>query len=88
MERRSTMKRFSKSNSIWGMLAVSALLLTLPIHAFAKDVDYDGTEFSVRVEPGEPTQISFDGDTNISRWKHGWLLLKMVIFAAKRIKLV
>lgn len=28
------------------------------------------------------------GDTNISRWKHGWLLLKMVIFAIKRIKCV
>lgn len=28
------------------------------------------------------------GDTNISRWRHGWLLLKMVIFAALRIKFV
>jgi hypothetical protein len=26
------------------------------------------------------------GDTNISRWSHGWLLLRMVIFAAKRLK--
>ena len=26
------------------------------------------------------------GETNISRWTHGLLLLKMVIFAAKRIK--
>ena len=26
------------------------------------------------------------GDTNISRWSHGWLLLKMVCFAADRIK--
>jgi glycosyltransferase involved in cell wall biosynthesis len=26
------------------------------------------------------------GETNISRWAHGWLLLKMVIFAARRIK--
>ena len=26
------------------------------------------------------------GDTNIQRWRHGWMLLKMVIFAAKRIK--
>ncbi len=26
------------------------------------------------------------GETNISRWRHGWLLLKMVIFAARRIK--
>lgn len=26
------------------------------------------------------------GETNISRWKHGWLLLKMVLFAARRIK--
>jgi ubiquinone/menaquinone biosynthesis C-methylase UbiE len=28
------------------------------------------------------------GETNISRWKHGWLLLKMVVFAARRIKFV
>jgi glycosyltransferase involved in cell wall biosynthesis len=27
------------------------------------------------------------GTTNISRWKHGWLLLWMVLFAARRIKL-
>jgi len=28
------------------------------------------------------------GTTNIQRWKHGWLLLRMVIFAAKRFKFV
>lgn len=28
------------------------------------------------------------GDTNISRWRHGWLLLKMVAFAARRIKFI
>jgi hypothetical protein len=28
------------------------------------------------------------GATNIQRWKHGWLLLKMVMFAAKRLKFV
>jgi glycosyltransferase involved in cell wall biosynthesis len=26
------------------------------------------------------------GETNIKRWSHGWLLLKMVMFAARRIK--
>jgi ubiquinone/menaquinone biosynthesis C-methylase UbiE len=26
------------------------------------------------------------GSTNIQRWKHGWLLVNMVIFAARRIK--
>jgi len=26
------------------------------------------------------------GETNIQRWQHGWLLLKMVAFAARRIK--
>lgn len=26
------------------------------------------------------------GQTNIQRWRHGWLLLKMVIFAARRLK--
>jgi hypothetical protein len=28
------------------------------------------------------------GTTNIHRWKHGWLLLRMVIFAARKIKFV
>ncbi len=28
------------------------------------------------------------GETNIQRWKHGWLLLRMVMFAARRIKFV
>jgi len=28
------------------------------------------------------------GKTNIHRWQHGWLLLQMVIFAARRIKFV
>ena len=28
------------------------------------------------------------GDTNISRWSHGWLLLKMTAFAARRIKFI
>jgi len=28
------------------------------------------------------------GDTNISRWRDGWILLKMVCFAARRIKFV
>jgi glycosyltransferase involved in cell wall biosynthesis len=28
------------------------------------------------------------GATNIQRWKHGWVLLKMVVFAASRIKFV
>jgi SAM-dependent methyltransferase len=28
------------------------------------------------------------GETNISRWKHGWLLLRMVAFAARRIKFI
>ena len=28
------------------------------------------------------------GSTNIKRWSHGWLLLRMVMFAAKRLKFV
>ena len=28
------------------------------------------------------------GQTNIHRWKHGWLLLKMVVFAAAKLKFV
>jgi hypothetical protein len=28
------------------------------------------------------------GSTNIHRWRHGWLLVKMVAFAARRLKFV
>ena len=28
------------------------------------------------------------GDTNISRWKHGVILLRMLVFAARRIKFI
>src|SRR3989338_1049940 len=28
------------------------------------------------------------GKTNIQRWKHGWLLLKMVVFAMRKIKFI
>lgn len=28
------------------------------------------------------------GDTNINRWRHGWLLLRMVAFAARRLKFI
>ncbi len=28
------------------------------------------------------------GSTNIQRWKHGWLLLRMVIFALRRLKFI
>jgi hypothetical protein len=28
------------------------------------------------------------GTTNIQRWRHGWLLLKMVTFAARKLKFV
>ncbi len=28
------------------------------------------------------------GETNIQRWKHGWLLLRMVLFAARKLKFV
>ena len=28
------------------------------------------------------------GTTNIQRWRHGWLLLRMVLFAARRIKFI
>ncbi len=28
------------------------------------------------------------GDTNIARWRHGWILLRMMIFACTRIKFV
>jgi hypothetical protein len=28
------------------------------------------------------------GETNIQRWKHGWLLLQMVAFALRKLKFV
>jgi len=28
------------------------------------------------------------GNTNISRWRHGWVLLQMVLFAARKIKFI
>ncbi len=28
------------------------------------------------------------GQTNINRWRHGWLLLRMTVFAARRIKFI
>ncbi len=28
------------------------------------------------------------GQTNIQRWKHGWMLLQMVVFAASKLKFV
>ena len=28
------------------------------------------------------------GTTNIQRWRHGWMLLKMVLFASRKIKFV
>ena len=28
------------------------------------------------------------GSTNIDRWRHGWLLIKMVVFASRRIKFI
>ena len=43
-------------------------------------------------DPTEPLPIRYRertyGTTNISRWKHGLLLLRMVAFAARRIKFV
>ena len=28
------------------------------------------------------------GTTNIQRWSHGWLLLRMVLFAARKVKFI
>lgn len=28
------------------------------------------------------------GETNIRRWRHGWLLFRMVLFAARRLKFI
>jgi hypothetical protein len=28
------------------------------------------------------------GETNIRRWSHGWLLLRMTLFAARRLKFI
>ena len=28
------------------------------------------------------------GQTNIQRWRHGWLLLRMVVFAARKLRFI
>jgi hypothetical protein len=40
------------------------------------------TEMPIRYRP------RIYGETNINRWRHGLLLLKMVLFAARRIKFI
>lgn len=44
---------------ILGVIAVGVALTVQP--AFARDVNYDSSEISVYVTPGEPTQIQFPG---------------------------
>src|SRR5262249_1862948 len=48
----------------------------------ASKLDLEITEVPIRYK--ERTY----GETNISRWKHGWLLLRMCIYAMGRIKFV
>ncbi len=46
-----------------GSILVGCLLLVCQ-SAFARDVDYNDAEISVRVKPGEPTQIEFPGEVS------------------------
>jgi len=41
--------------------ALALMVLLCSTTAYAKDIDYQGTEISVRVNPGEPTQLQFPG---------------------------
>lgn len=52
------MKRTTTFKALLGTVALSALL-TLP--AFGRDVEYKSGEISVRVNPGEPTEVQFPG---------------------------
>ena len=36
----------------------------------------------------DPLRERTYGTTNIQRWSHGWLLLRMVLFAARKLKFV
>ena len=38
---------------------LGALTALLPLASFARDIDYNNQEISVRVNPGEPTQLQF-----------------------------
>jgi hypothetical protein len=57
------MKRLSER---LGTVGIRFLILGLAVtfisaEAFARDIDYQGTEVAVNVVPGEPTQITFPG---------------------------
>jgi hypothetical protein len=51
--------------------------------AIAENRSYFG-DFELPIRYRERTY----GTTNIQRWRHGWLLLKMCVFAAGSIKFV
>lgn len=55
--------KFRKNNSIKGGLLIAAFLhiILLPFASFARDIEYEDEEMSVRVTPNEPTQIRFPG---------------------------
>ena len=40
----------------------SIAILFVASNSFAKDIEYQGTEVSIYVTPGEPTQVTFPGD--------------------------
>ena len=53
------------------------------------DLLFDAAKFNLKImEVPIRYRARTYGETNISRWSHGWLLLKMVVFAARRVKFV
>ena len=53
------------------------------------DLIFGATKLSLKISemPIRYRMRSY-GNTNIDRWRHGWLLLKMVVFAARRMKFI
>lgn len=57
------MRVVKSKNKQWTVWAVATLVCTFAASAaFARDVEYKGTEIAVYVNPGEPTQVQFPGD--------------------------
>lgn len=50
-----------KRLKLYSIALISSLCLILTESAFARDVEYNTQEVTVRVNPGEPTQIEFPG---------------------------
>ena len=78
--------------NVWyGFIVASAWMLLVSASAYARDVNYTGSEIPVYVTPGEPTQITFSGKIEGGfKRKHSALALErqgnfLVVFAQPEI---